>query len=183
AGGWSPLTSDRYQWLEVDLGRRTQITAFATQGRYGSSDWLTSYLLMFSDTGHNWRQHRQEDSVGLLQSDEDGAEMAVTLPPPPPPPPPMFTSVCENKLHQSHVAGKTTGTAAAATPDAIFICTWSLAFLRYSHTSSSSSSAPGPAGRRNVNSSPAAFHVRNCSPTDMTPGGRATITPGNRRKL
>lgn len=67
AGGWSPLVSDRYQWLEVDLGRRTQITAVATQGRYGSSDWLTGYLLMFSDTGHNWRQHRQEDSLGVTR--------------------------------------------------------------------------------------------------------------------
>uniref|UniRef100_H3CRA8 Contactin associated protein like 3 n=1 Tax=Tetraodon nigroviridis TaxID=99883 RepID=H3CRA8_TETNG len=64
AGGWSPLSSDRYQWLEVDLGQRTEVTAVATQGRYGSSDWLTSYLLMFSDTGHNWKQHRQEDSLG-----------------------------------------------------------------------------------------------------------------------
>uniref|UniRef100_A0A8C4HPN7 Contactin-associated protein-like 4 n=1 Tax=Dicentrarchus labrax TaxID=13489 RepID=A0A8C4HPN7_DICLA len=64
AGGWSPLTSDRYQWLEVSLGERTKITAVATQGRYGSSDWLTSYLLMFSDTGHNWKQYRQEDSIG-----------------------------------------------------------------------------------------------------------------------
>lgn len=65
AGGWSPLISDQYQWLEVDLGRRTQITAVATQGRYGSSDWLTGYLLMFSDTGHNWRLHKQEDSLGV----------------------------------------------------------------------------------------------------------------------
>ncbi|KAM9350204.1 contactin-associated protein-like 4 [Symphorus nematophorus] len=64
AGGWSPLVSDRYQWLEVSLGERTKITAVATQGRYGSSDWLTSYLLMFSDTGHNWKQYRQEDSIG-----------------------------------------------------------------------------------------------------------------------
>uniref|UniRef100_A0A3Q2PKF3 Contactin associated protein like 3 n=1 Tax=Fundulus heteroclitus TaxID=8078 RepID=A0A3Q2PKF3_FUNHE len=53
-----------YQWLEVDLGERTKITAVATQGRYGSSDWLTSYQLMFSDTGHNWKQYRQEDSIG-----------------------------------------------------------------------------------------------------------------------
>ncbi|XP_075960283.1 contactin-associated protein-like 4 [Anarhichas minor] len=63
AGGWSPLSSDRYQWLEVDLGGRTHITAVSTQGRYGSSDWLTAYLLMFSDTGHNWKQYRQEDSI------------------------------------------------------------------------------------------------------------------------
>lgn len=54
--------------MEVDLGRRTQIAAVATQGRYGSSDWLTGYLLMFSDTGHNWRQHRQEDSLGVKKN-------------------------------------------------------------------------------------------------------------------
>nr|XP_061795439.1 contactin-associated protein-like 4 [Nerophis lumbriciformis] len=64
AGGWSPQASDSSQWLEVDLGERTTITALSTQGRYGSSDWLTSYLLMFSDTGHNWKQHRLEDSIG-----------------------------------------------------------------------------------------------------------------------
>uniref|UniRef100_A0A672NN62 F5/8 type C domain-containing protein n=1 Tax=Sinocyclocheilus grahami TaxID=75366 RepID=A0A672NN62_SINGR len=55
AGGWSPLDSNKYQWLEIKLEQRTEITAIATQGRYGSSDWLTRYLLMFSDTGHNWR--------------------------------------------------------------------------------------------------------------------------------
>uniref|UniRef100_A0A3Q3R1G9 Contactin associated protein like 3 n=1 Tax=Monopterus albus TaxID=43700 RepID=A0A3Q3R1G9_MONAL len=43
-----------------------ELTAVATQGRYGSSDWLTSYLLMFSDTGHNWQQYRQEDSIGFF---------------------------------------------------------------------------------------------------------------------
>uniref|UniRef100_A0A672IGP5 Contactin associated protein like 3 n=1 Tax=Salarias fasciatus TaxID=181472 RepID=A0A672IGP5_SALFA len=64
AGGWSPLTSDQFQWLEVDLAERTRVTAVATQGRYGSSDWQSSYLLRFSDTGHNWRQYRQEGSTG-----------------------------------------------------------------------------------------------------------------------
>ncbi|KAK2824583.1 hypothetical protein Q5P01_021758 [Channa striata] len=71
AGGWSPLSSDRYQWLEVDLGGRTQIAAVATQGRYGSSDWLTAYLLMFSDTGHNWKQYRQEDSIGAFSGNSN----------------------------------------------------------------------------------------------------------------
>uniref|UniRef100_A0A6Q2XIL3 Contactin associated protein like 3 n=1 Tax=Esox lucius TaxID=8010 RepID=A0A6Q2XIL3_ESOLU len=66
AGGWAPVESNRYQWLEVDLGERTEITAVATQGRYGSSDWVSSFLLMFSDTGRNWRQYRQEDSIGVF---------------------------------------------------------------------------------------------------------------------
>ncbi|XP_043550177.1 contactin-associated protein-like 5 [Chiloscyllium plagiosum] len=63
AGGWSPLESNKHQWLQLDLGERTEITAIATQGRYGSSDWVISYLLMFSDTGRNWKQYRQEDSI------------------------------------------------------------------------------------------------------------------------
>uniref|UniRef100_A0A8C7WMR1 Contactin associated protein like 3 n=1 Tax=Oryzias sinensis TaxID=183150 RepID=A0A8C7WMR1_9TELE len=50
--------------MESSLTGDSMITAIATQGRYGSSDWLTSYLLMFSDTGHNWKQYRQEDSLG-----------------------------------------------------------------------------------------------------------------------
>lgn len=69
AGGWSPLTSDLDQWLEVDLGRRTKVAAVSTQGRYGSSDWVTAYRLTFSDTGHNWRQYRQEDSLGVSGRD------------------------------------------------------------------------------------------------------------------
>lgn len=40
-----------------------EVVAVATQGRYGSSDWVTSYMLMFSDTGHNWKQYRQDDTV------------------------------------------------------------------------------------------------------------------------
>ncbi|XP_008504224.2 contactin-associated protein-like 4 [Calypte anna] len=66
AGGWSPLVSNKYQWLQVDLGERTEITAVATQGGYGSSDWVTSYLLMFSDTGRNWKQYRQEESIWAI---------------------------------------------------------------------------------------------------------------------
>ncbi|KAM6160919.1 contactin-associated protein-like 3 [Erethizon dorsatum] len=40
-----------------------EVTAVATQGGYGSSDWVTSYLLMFSDSGRNWKQYRQEENT------------------------------------------------------------------------------------------------------------------------
>ncbi|XP_039350694.1 contactin-associated protein-like 5 isoform X4 [Mauremys reevesii] len=66
AGGWSPSESNPQQWLQIDLGDRAEITAVATQGRYGSSDWITSYILMFSDTGRNWKQYRQEDSIWVF---------------------------------------------------------------------------------------------------------------------
>ncbi|KAG7463835.1 hypothetical protein MATL_G00180870 [Megalops atlanticus] len=61
-GGWAPRRTDRHQWLQVDLRGRVEITAIATQGRYGSSDWVTSYLVLFSDTGGAWKQYKQEDS-------------------------------------------------------------------------------------------------------------------------
>ncbi|XP_057404234.1 uncharacterized protein LOC130708380 isoform X3 [Balaenoptera acutorostrata] len=66
AGGWSPLVSNKYQWLQIDLGERMEVTAVATQGGYGSSDWVTSYLLMFNDGGRNWKQYRREESIWLL---------------------------------------------------------------------------------------------------------------------
>lgn len=63
AGGWSPEDSNAQQWLQMDLGGRVEVTAVATQGRYGSSDWVTRYSLLFSDTGHNWKQYQREDSI------------------------------------------------------------------------------------------------------------------------
>uniref|UniRef100_A0A8C3M662 Contactin associated protein family member 5 n=1 Tax=Chrysolophus pictus TaxID=9089 RepID=A0A8C3M662_CHRPC len=62
----SPLDSNEQQWLQVDLGDRVEIVGVATQGRYGSSDWVTSYMLMFSDTGRNWKQYRKEDTVWVF---------------------------------------------------------------------------------------------------------------------
>ncbi|KAL2097006.1 hypothetical protein ACEWY4_006213 [Coilia grayii] len=63
AGGWSPLNSDRSQWLQVDLRGRKQITAIATQGRYSSSDWTKQYRFLYSDTGSNWRAYRQDGTI------------------------------------------------------------------------------------------------------------------------
>ncbi|KAJ8367709.1 hypothetical protein AAFF_G00311260 [Aldrovandia affinis] len=63
AGGWSPLDSDHYPWLQVDLGSRKQVSAIATQGRYSSSDWTTRYRLLYSDTGRNWKPYHQDGNI------------------------------------------------------------------------------------------------------------------------
>ncbi|XP_053328192.1 contactin-associated protein-like 5 [Spea bombifrons] len=66
AGGWSPLESSAQQWLQVDLGERFDITGVATQGRSRSSDWVTRYSIMFSDTGRNWRPYQHDSSVTVF---------------------------------------------------------------------------------------------------------------------
>ncbi|XP_071340826.1 contactin-associated protein-like 5 isoform X2 [Trachinotus anak] len=63
AGGWSPMVTDEEPWLQVDLREQKEVTAVATQGRYDSSDWVSRYLLLYSDTGQAWTQYRQDDSI------------------------------------------------------------------------------------------------------------------------
>ncbi|XP_070622913.1 contactin-associated protein-like 2 [Erythrolamprus reginae] len=73
AGGWCPFESNHYQWLQVDFGNRKQITSIATQGRYSSSDWITQYRMLYSDTGRNWKPYHQDGNVwafpGNINSD------------------------------------------------------------------------------------------------------------------
>uniref|UniRef100_A0A8C6MCT2 Contactin associated protein 2 n=1 Tax=Nothobranchius furzeri TaxID=105023 RepID=A0A8C6MCT2_NOTFU len=76
AGGWSPLDSDHYQWLQVDLGSRKQVSAIATQGRYSSSDWTTQYRLLYSDTGRNWKPYNQDGNIWAF-SGNSNSESAV----------------------------------------------------------------------------------------------------------
>uniref|UniRef100_A0A8C4GYN5 Contactin associated protein 2 n=1 Tax=Dicentrarchus labrax TaxID=13489 RepID=A0A8C4GYN5_DICLA len=76
AGGWSPLDSDHYQWLQLDLGSRKQVSAIATQGRYSSSDWTTRYRLLYSDTGRNWKPYHQDGNIWAF-SGNSNSESAV----------------------------------------------------------------------------------------------------------
>ncbi|XP_047187916.1 contactin-associated protein-like 2b isoform X1 [Scophthalmus maximus] len=67
SGGWSPLDTDHYQWLQVDLGSRKQVVAIGTQGRYSSSDWTSKYRLLYSDTPKNWRPYLQDGNIWTFE--------------------------------------------------------------------------------------------------------------------
>uniref|UniRef100_UPI0037E98C04 contactin-associated protein-like 5 n=1 Tax=Semicossyphus pulcher TaxID=241346 RepID=UPI0037E98C04 len=58
------MVTDQEPWIQVDLREQMEVTAVATQGRYDSWDWVSSYLLLYSDTGRAWKQYRHEDGVG-----------------------------------------------------------------------------------------------------------------------
>uniref|UniRef100_A0AAQ5X193 Contactin associated protein-like 5a n=1 Tax=Amphiprion ocellaris TaxID=80972 RepID=A0AAQ5X193_AMPOC len=66
AGGWSPMVTDQEPWLQVDLREQMEVTAVSTQGRYDSWDWVSGFLLLYSDSGRAWKQYRQEDGVGRI---------------------------------------------------------------------------------------------------------------------
>lgn len=68
AGGWSPLDTNRNQWLQVDLGSRKQVVAIVTQGRYSSSDWTSKYRLLYSDTQKNWRPYLQDGNIWVSKN-------------------------------------------------------------------------------------------------------------------
>ncbi|XP_065097094.1 contactin-associated protein-like 5 [Paramisgurnus dabryanus] len=70
-GGWSPNGEDHQPWLQLDLRDRLKVTAIATQGRWGSSDWVSHYQLQYSDSGRTWRPYRQEDVIWTFTANTD----------------------------------------------------------------------------------------------------------------
>uniref|UniRef100_A0A8C2CCW5 Contactin associated protein-like 5 like n=1 Tax=Cyprinus carpio TaxID=7962 RepID=A0A8C2CCW5_CYPCA len=70
-GGWSPNGEDQQPWLQLDLRDRLKVTSIATQGRWGSTDWVTRYQLQYSDSGRAWRPYRQEDVIWTFTGNSD----------------------------------------------------------------------------------------------------------------
>lgn len=58
-GGWSALTNNFNQWLQVDLGTFNRVTRVATQGRNGRDQWVTRYRIQFSDDGVSFQFYKE----------------------------------------------------------------------------------------------------------------------------
>ena len=66
SSGWSPVKSDRNQWLQVDLDGSARITRLATQGSNAKDEWVTKYMLEYSYDGvrfHTYRESVEETSA------------------------------------------------------------------------------------------------------------------------
>ena len=59
-GAWSPLNVEQNQWLQVDFGAETRVTAISTQGRHNFDFWVESYTLRYSDDGSNFEHYQVE---------------------------------------------------------------------------------------------------------------------------
>lgn len=51
---WSPDSDTYYQFLAADLGGRKQVHWLATQGRAKTSEYVTEYIVQYSDDGQQW---------------------------------------------------------------------------------------------------------------------------------
>lgn len=61
-GGWSALSMDFDQWLQVDLGSYTTVTRVATQGRNGNDQWVTKYRIQYSYAGITFKFYRRAEN-------------------------------------------------------------------------------------------------------------------------
>ena len=59
-GGWcTKTTSDRTDYLQVDMGAVRSVCAVATQGLRGPTAWTTSYKLHLSTDGVTWYAYKE----------------------------------------------------------------------------------------------------------------------------
>ena len=61
AGGWSSLTLDTNQWLQIDLANdRTGVNRVATQGRNDYNQFVTKYQLQYSENGVTFHYYSEQ---------------------------------------------------------------------------------------------------------------------------
>ena len=59
-GVWSAAKNDINQWLQVDLGSYSTITAVATQGRsHMVQQWVTKFKIKYSVDGFNFQTYKE----------------------------------------------------------------------------------------------------------------------------
>ena len=57
--GWcSAVSNSSSDWLQVDLGKLTQVCAVATQGDVNGNEWTTDFKLSFSSDGKKWKTYK-----------------------------------------------------------------------------------------------------------------------------
>ncbi|XP_078352588.1 uncharacterized protein LOC144637397 isoform X1 [Oculina patagonica] len=73
AGGWSALSNNLYQWLQVDIGSYARVTRVATQGRNAYNEWVTKYRLQYSDDGVTFQFYKDvgDSSAKVFEGNHD----------------------------------------------------------------------------------------------------------------
>ncbi|CAH3022884.1 unnamed protein product [Porites evermanni] len=70
-GAWCAKGRDRRQWLQVDFGALSTVSAVATQGRQNSAQWVTSYYISYSRNGYKFAPYREGRRTRIFQGNYD----------------------------------------------------------------------------------------------------------------
>lgn len=54
---WTPKDDTYFHFLTADLGQRRKVTAIATQGWPSGKEFVTEYIVQYSDDGTSWRSY------------------------------------------------------------------------------------------------------------------------------
>lgn len=72
---WSPEVSSYNQHLTMELGDRYEIRSIATRGRAHTNEYVTEYIVQYSDDGQAWTSYESQDGV-----DEVPERLHLTVP-------------------------------------------------------------------------------------------------------
>ena len=66
-GSWAAGTNNEFQWLKIDCGSWTKISAVATQGRQDADQYVKTYTLSFSYDEVFWETVKNEHDITQVQ--------------------------------------------------------------------------------------------------------------------
>jgi len=61
--GWCSKHRKKDAWLQVDLGKATEVCAVATQGDNSGTKWTTDFKLSFSPDGSKWTTYKDKNGA------------------------------------------------------------------------------------------------------------------------
>lgn len=58
---WTPVENNYYNYLTFDLGDQRMIRTVSTLGRGHTKEFVTEYVILYSDDGEQWRPYVNPD--------------------------------------------------------------------------------------------------------------------------
>lgn len=59
---WTPVENTYNHYLTIDLGGRKKIKEIATLGRPNTKEYVTEFIILYSDDGELWRTYTDTDA-------------------------------------------------------------------------------------------------------------------------
>ena len=76
---WSPELSSYNQHLTMELGDRYEIRSISTRGRAHTNEYVTEYIIQYSDDGQAWATYETQDGVDEVLNFKDRVYNLFTL--------------------------------------------------------------------------------------------------------